>query len=44
MEYLHDYGTFHDIPHDMFVAQMKKHYGHFFENLEATKAMVNDSE
>lgn len=42
MEYLHDYGTFHDIPHDMFVAQMKKHYGHFFENLEATKAMVNN--
>lgn len=44
MEYLHDYGTFHDIPHDMFVAQMKKHYAHFFENLEATKAMVNDNE
>ena len=44
MEYLHDYGTFHDIPHDMFVAQMKKHYGHFFENLEATKAMVSDNE
>lgn len=42
MEYLHDYGTFHDIPHDMFVAQMKKHYGHFFEDLEATKAMIKE--
>jgi transglutaminase-like putative cysteine protease len=40
MEYLHDYGTFHDIPHDMFVAQLKKHYGHFFKKADATRAMT----
>lgn len=39
MEYLYDFGTFHDIPHDMFVAQLKKHYGHFFENVDAFRAM-----
>jgi transglutaminase-like putative cysteine protease len=31
MEYLKDYGTFHDVPHDMFVAVMKEYYPHFFE-------------
>jgi transglutaminase-like putative cysteine protease len=40
MEYLYDFGTFHDIPHDMFVAQLKKHYGHFFTNKESTNAMT----
>lgn len=40
MEYLHDFGTFHDIPHDMFVAQLKKHYGHFFEHEENYRAML----
>lgn len=30
MEYLHDYGTCHDVPHDMFVLSLKKHYPHFF--------------
>lgn len=31
MEYLKDYGTFHDIPHDMFVMLLKQSYPHFFE-------------
>jgi hypothetical protein len=31
MEYLKDYGTFHDIPHDMFVMLLKQAYPHFFE-------------
>ena len=30
MEYLFDHGTCHDVPHDMFVAHLKKHYPHFF--------------
>ncbi len=30
MEYLHDYGVFHDVPHDMFVMELKSHYPHFF--------------
>lgn len=30
MEYLKDYGTFHDVPHDMFVNIMKEYYPHFF--------------
>lgn len=31
MEYLHDYGSCHDIPHDMFVEALHKHYPHFFK-------------
>ena len=31
VEYVHDYGTFHDIPHDMFVWELRKAYPHFFE-------------
>lgn len=30
MEYLVDHGSCHDVPHDMFVASMIKHYPHFF--------------
>ncbi len=30
MQYLRDYGTFHDVPHDMFVMLLKKSYPHFF--------------
>lgn len=32
MEYLHDYGTFHDVPRDLFIAEIKKHYPHIFNN------------
>jgi transglutaminase-like putative cysteine protease len=39
MEYLHDYGTFHDVPHDMFVRMLRHHYPHFFEKSE-DKAMT----
>jgi transglutaminase-like putative cysteine protease len=31
MEYLFDYGTCHDVPHDMFVEALQKHYPHFFK-------------
>jgi transglutaminase-like putative cysteine protease len=32
MEYLHHYGSFHDMPHDMFIMEMQRYYPHFFEN------------
>ncbi|MES2591894.1 MAG: transglutaminase-like domain-containing protein [Bacteroidota bacterium] len=31
MEYLHDYGTFHDVPYELFVSELKTHYPHLFE-------------
>lgn len=42
MEYLKDYGTFHDIPHDMFVMLLHQHYPHFFLQAE-DKAMLKVS-
>ncbi len=32
MVYEHDYGSFHDVPHDMFVRELKRYYPHVFEN------------
>ena len=34
MEYLHDYGTFSDIPYDLFLSELKKHYPHMFEKFQ----------
>lgn len=31
MEYLHEYGTFADLPRDLFIAELKKHYGKVFK-------------
>lgn len=31
MEYLHDHGTFADMPFDLMVATFRKHYPHWFE-------------
>jgi transglutaminase-like putative cysteine protease len=39
MEYLKEYGTFHDVPHDMFVMLLKQNYPHFFAKQE-DKAML----
>lgn len=39
MEYLRDYGTFHDVPHDMFVMLLHQNYPHFFKAQEE-KAMI----
>ncbi|MFY9309289.1 MAG: transglutaminase family protein [Bacteroidia bacterium] len=33
MEYLHDYGAFPDIPRDLFISELKKHYPHIFEEM-----------
>lgn len=40
MDYLKDYGTFHDVPHDMFIMLLHQHYAHFF-NQVTDRAMVN---
>ena len=35
MEYLHDYGTFPDIPRDMFIAELHKHYPNLHKLIDA---------
>jgi transglutaminase-like putative cysteine protease len=30
MDYVRDYGSFHDVPHDMFIKLLKENYPHFF--------------
>jgi transglutaminase-like putative cysteine protease len=42
MEYLKSYGSFHDIPHDMFVMLLHQYYPHFFLQQEE-KAMLKIS-
>lgn len=36
MEYLHDYGNFPDVPRDLFISELKKHYPHLFEKGETS--------
>jgi hypothetical protein len=31
MVYEHDYGPFVDLPRDLFIASLRKHYGHLFD-------------
>lgn len=38
MEYLHDYGTFKDVPLDLMNQEMKKYYPHLFDNIIDTKS------
>ncbi|MCB9033635.1 MAG: transglutaminase domain-containing protein [Chitinophagales bacterium] len=40
MEYLKDYGTFHDVPHDMFVMKLQEYYPHFFKKEDDDKCMI----
>ena len=37
MEYLHDYGSYNDVPIDLMNAEMKKYYPHLFEETVNTK-------
>jgi transglutaminase-like putative cysteine protease len=37
MEYIHDYGTFSDVPIDLMNSEMKKYYPHLFEEVHDTK-------
>ncbi len=37
MEYVHNYGTFSDVPIELMNSEMKKYYPHLFENEFITK-------
>lgn len=37
MEYMHDYGAFADLPYDMYLDELNKHYPHIFGNGKYTK-------
>jgi len=41
MEYLHDYGTFSDVPIDLMNAEMQKYYPQLFEDSNDTKGTQN---
>lgn len=32
MEYLHEYGAFNDLPYELFIAELKRHYPHVFSS------------
>lgn len=32
MEYLHEYGAFADLPYELYLSELRKHYPHIFEN------------
>ncbi|MEZ5344394.1 MAG: transglutaminase family protein [Pyrinomonadaceae bacterium] len=43
MEYLHEYGAFADLPYELYLSELMKHYPHIFENERYTKGdMVYD--
>ena len=37
MEYLHDYGAFADLPYELYLEELGKHYPHLFGNAEFAK-------
>lgn len=37
MEYLHDYGSFADIPYDFFMSELKRHYPHLADKVSREK-------
>ncbi len=37
MEYLHEYGAFDDLPYQLYLDELRKHYPHIFEDGEYTK-------
>ena len=37
MEYLHNYGAFSDLPYEMYLDELNKHYPHIFGNAKYTK-------
>lgn len=41
MEYLHDYGTFADVPRDLFISELQKHYPKFFSSQQREAAGIN---
>lgn len=37
MTYLHEYGAFADLPYDLYLSELRKHYPHVFENEKYTR-------
>lgn len=37
MKYLHDYGAFDDLPYELYLSELKKHYPHIFNDEKYTK-------
>ena len=37
MEYLHEYGAFGDLPYEMYLEELRRHYPHIFGNAQFTK-------
>jgi hypothetical protein len=37
MEYLHEYGAFSDLPYELYLSELGKHYPHIFGNADYTK-------
>jgi transglutaminase-like putative cysteine protease len=44
MEYVEEHGVFDDLPFDKFVANLRLHYGHLFEQRKQTDNMIFDWE
>ena len=42
MQYTHEYGQFNDLPYDLFVAEIKKHYSHLFDENGVMLDHLND--
>jgi transglutaminase-like putative cysteine protease len=42
MHYEHDYGCFRDVPFEMFLSELKKHYPHLFEKRIHTEKIIID--
>jgi transglutaminase-like putative cysteine protease len=40
MEYLHDYGSFHDLPYELMVSEWRRYYPHLFRKLHNKEVMV----
>lgn len=40
MEYLHDYGSFDDLPYELMVAEWRRYYPHLFRKLRDKEVMV----
>jgi len=38
MEYLHDYGNFADLPYELYLSELKRHYSHLFQHEKYMKA------
>ena len=42
MQYIHEYGQFEDLPYELFVSELKKHYPHLFDEKGVMLKRIND--